>query len=125
YAINQGSVSANANYDLTFIGADFEITKGAAHGVNINDATFGYDGTAKSLEIVGVLPAGTSVTYQDNSQINLGTYTVTAVVDGGLNYFDTVLQAILTIEKGTITGVHLPRAAFTYDGTVKSIALVG
>lgn len=125
YEINQNTLSAGVNYDITFVGDDFTITKATIQGVNLNDATFGYDGTIKSLVINGTLPAGTSVTYQNNSHTNIGVYSVTATISGGNNYFDLVLSADLTIEKGTITGVYLSNGTFTYDGTVKSLVING
>ena len=125
YEINQNTLSAGVNYDITFVGDDFTITKATIQGVNLNDATFGYDGTIKSLVINGTLPAGTSVTYQNNSHTNIGVYSVTATISGGNNYFDLVLSADLTIEKGIITGVYLSNGIFTYDGTVKSLVING
>ncbi len=46
--------------------------------IKFESKTFEYDGTAKSLEIVGNLPSGIRVEYIGNGQTEIGTYTVTA-----------------------------------------------
>ena len=45
----------------------------------LDDVTFVYDGTTKSLSVNGI-PEGTLVTYDNNGQIELGEYTVTATL---------------------------------------------
>ena len=65
-------------------------------GITLEDGSFVYDGTAKSLEIEGDLPAGTSVNYTGNSRTDVGRQEVTATVSGD-NYEDLVLTADLTI----------------------------
>src|SRR5690606_37010470 len=79
----------------------------------------------KSLAVAGTLPAGVTVTYANNGQVNAGAYTVTANMDGGTNFEDQTLTAELTIEKAVITGITLEDATYTYDGTAKSLAVVG
>ncbi len=101
YAINQGTLSASANYDLTFEKADFIITKAIVTGITFKDDNFIYDGTKKSLGILGKLPTGTTVSYVNNDQSQADIYTVTANIVGGNNYEDQTLIAILTINKAT------------------------
>lgn len=105
--------------------ATLTIETGTIDWVTLSDAVVGYDGTVKSLLIAGVLPTGVSVSYINNEHINLGTYTVTANIDGGINYHDFSLTATLTIEKGNINGVSLPNATYVYDGMQKSLAISG
>ena len=93
-------------------------------GVTLEDATFTYDGTAKSLAVVGTLPEGVSVEYNGNGKTDAGTYTVTAVLSGE-GYKTLTITAELKINKATITGITLEGNTFTYDGTAKSIAYVG
>ena len=67
-------------------------------GITFEDATFVKDGTAKSIEISGELPAGVSVEYIGNGQSEEGVYTVTAVFTGDVNYNDIApMTAIITV----------------------------
>lgn len=50
--------------------------------VTFEDATFTYDGEAKSIEIQGTLPEGVTVAYEGNGQTEVGVYTVTAKFKG-------------------------------------------
>jgi gliding motility-associated-like protein len=71
-------------------------------GISLEEGSFTYDGTAKSLAIKGTPPQGTTVSYSNNSQINAGLYTVTAVISGG-NYKPLTLKAEMTINKAKQT----------------------
>ncbi|MEN7548785.1 SBBP repeat-containing protein [Rapidithrix thailandica] len=67
--------------------------------VTFSDANYPYDGAVHSLVVEG-LPAGASVTYQNNEQTNVGSYTVNAMLDPGVSSCPPVtLTATLTIEK--------------------------
>ena len=72
--------------------------------ITFANATFDYDGTAKSIFINGELPKGATVHYENNSQINAGIYTVKATVSGK-SYNTLTLTASLIINKIEITGV--------------------
>lgn len=86
-------------------------------GVNIYNAEFTYDGTAKSIEIEGELPEGVTVEYAGNGKINHGTYTVSAVLSGE-GYKTTTLTATLTIKKATITGITFADGKYTYQESI-------
>ncbi|MFV0207576.1 MBG domain-containing protein, partial [Empedobacter falsenii] len=101
YPITQGTLAASPNYNFTYQKADLAITKASLVGITFNDNSFTYDGTAKSLAIVGSLPKGTTVNYVNNDQSQAGTYTVTANIIGGNNYENQTLKATLTINKAT------------------------
>ena len=78
--------------------------------VTFADGTFVYDGTPHSLAVSG-LPAGASVSYENNGQTNAGTYQVTATVNPGVSSCpEVVLTATLTIDKApqTITFDAIP-----------------
>ncbi|WP_169724996.1 MBG domain-containing protein [Algoriphagus terrigena] len=124
YAINLGSLNAGENYAINYIGADFVITKATISGISLTDASFVFDGSAKSLSISGALPTGTSVAYANNSRTNVGTQEVTATITGA-NYTTLVLTADLTITPATISGIVFADGSFTYDGTAKSLAITG
>ena len=80
--------------------------------VSFSDATFTYDGNVQSIQ-VNNLPSGASVTYtttpvtgQANGAIDVGVYTVTAVVSPpatAVNCKPITLTATLTIEQATQT----------------------
>ena len=78
---------------LTVLKATYDMS-----GITFEDATFVKDGTAKSIEISGELPAGVSVEYIGNGQSEEGVYTVTAVFTGDVNYNDIApMTAIITV----------------------------
>lgn len=79
-------------------------------GITLEDATYVYDGTEKTLLINGQLPEGARVTYTNNKATDAGTYNVTATVSGE-GYNTLVLNAKLVIEKAT-----LAKGAITFDG---------
>lgn len=86
--------------------------------VSLADANFTYDGTEHSLSVAG-LPAGASVTYQNNAQVNAGTYQVTATVDPGVSSCPEVqLTATMTIDKAPqiITFDEIPVMHLEEDG---------
>ncbi|WP_026955534.1 MBG domain-containing protein [Algoriphagus vanfongensis] len=124
YAINLGTLDAGANYTINFTGATFAITPATVTGITFDDASFVFDGTAKSLAITGTLPTGTSVSYSNNSRTDVGTQEVTATISGS-NYTTLVLTADLTITPATVTGITFDDASFVFDGTAKSLAITG
>ncbi|GGC52927.1 MBG domain-containing protein [Belliella aquatica] len=124
YTINQGDLSAGDNYDISFTGADFDISPATVTGIDFKDGSFVYDGTSKSIVIRGDLPKGTSVSYSNNSLSNVGSQTVTATITG-TNYTTLELTATLAITPATVTGVEFKEGGFVYDGTSKSLAITG
>src|SRR5690606_27803628 len=79
-----------SNYQDLVLTAELEITPAIITGVTFGNASFVYDGTAKSLAISGTLPAGTDVVYDNNSRTDIGVQQVTATVSGS-NYQELVL----------------------------------
>ncbi|MGJ1265264.1 MBG domain-containing protein, partial [Sphingobacterium spiritivorum] len=118
YAISNNDLAAS-NYTITYVGANLTITKAAISGITLSDASFTYDSAAKSILISGTLPAGTTVSYTGNNQTAAGTYTVTANIDGGINYTNLTLQATLKINKAkqVITFKEIP-AVYRDAGTL-------
>ncbi|MGS2764622.1 MBG domain-containing protein, partial [Sinomicrobium sp. M5D2P9] len=98
YAIHQGTLVLNANYELTFEGATLEISKAPISNITFNDAVFTYDGSIHQLAITGALPEGTSVSYENNGRTEAGTQEVMATITGA-NYQTLVQNAVLTVEK--------------------------
>ena len=94
-------------------------------GVSLENGNFVYDGTEKSIEVTGDVPAGVSVSYAGNGKVNAGEYSVTAVLTGD-GYETLTLTAKIIIAKAKITGVTLEDASFTYDANAQhSIKIVG
>src|SRR5690606_18950284 len=113
---------SGSNYNELVLTAELEITKAAITGITFSEASFVYDGTAKSLAISGTLPAGTDVTYSNNDRTDVGVQQVTATISGS-NYQELVLSAELEITPATITGVNFNDASFVYDGSAKALAI--
>ncbi|MBW3519941.1 MBG domain-containing protein [Flavobacterium sp. NKUCC04_CG] len=124
YAITQGTLNAGPNYTIRFISNLFTIEKAPLTAIVFDGKTVTYDGTTKSLVLTG-LPTGATVSYTNNDQIDAGTYTVTATINGGTNYVDIVLTAVLTIEKAVVSGITFDSQTVVYDGAVKSLVLTG
>ncbi len=118
------------NYNTKTITASLIINKAEITGITLPSQTFTEDGTAKSLAIEGELPEGVTVEYTGNGVSAVGNHPVTAVISGK-NYNTLELNAFIIIEAAPvpedkdITGITLPSASFTYDGTAKSLAIEG
>ena len=78
-------------------------------GISFEDASFVYDGTAKSIYIKGELPEGVTVSYEGNGKTEVGSYTVKATFSVTEEYEALAeLEATLTITARpviTLTGV--------------------
>src|SRR5690606_42124376 len=61
------------NYEMLVLTADLTITEATITDVTLEDDSFGYDGTAKSLSITGDLPDAITVRYAHNSRTDVGT----------------------------------------------------
>ncbi len=114
------SIEGGSNFNDLVLTAELEITKASLIGlITLDDASFVYDGTARSLSISGDLPNGASVSYTGNGQTDAGIYTVTADINGGNNYHSLVLNATLTINKAPQTITFVSPGTLTRDaGTV-------
>ncbi len=85
-------------------------------GITLEDKSFVYDGTAKSLEIEGTVPVETEVTYVNNEAIDVGekTVTVTLTKEG---YNDLELSAKIEITPKDIEAIGIEVKDKIYDGT--------
>lgn len=120
YAITRGNLSAGVNYEITFEGGSLTITPATITGVTLEDGSFVYDGTAKSLEIEGGLPKGTSVNYGNNSRTDAGSQEATATISGR-GYETLTLRATLTITRAERSIDFPPLPGKTYgDGAFGS-----
>jgi hypothetical protein len=104
YAIQQGTLSASSNYNLTFVGADFTINKASAT-INITDLAKTYNGSAQGATVT-TTPSGlaVTVTYNDSATVptNAGMYQVVATVNDA-NYAGSATGS-LVIDRREVTG---------------------
>ncbi|MFD2555140.1 MBG domain-containing protein [Sphingobacterium tabacisoli] len=116
------TIDGGNNYVSGSKRAKLTITKAALPDFTFADASYTYDGTAKSLQATD-LPAGATVSdYTNNNQTEGGVYSVTATIDGGNNYASGSKTAKLTITKATLPNFTFADANYTYDGTAKSLS---
>lgn len=99
--INAGVYNATATvqkegYKTIVLKATLTISKATFSGITLESDTVFYDGEKHSLQIVGDLPSGTVVTYQNNNQSERGEYEVIATITNE-NYESLVLSATLRI----------------------------
>lgn len=124
YAILKDTLSAGANYDLTYVGANFAITPAEAV-VTIGDQNADYDGTPKSVSVT-TNPEGLTctVTYTGSGETtygpsttpptSAGSYSVTADCTDGNSTGPA--SGTLTIHKVDATIVVTPYSV-TYNGS--------
>lgn len=123
YAITQGTLSANANYALTFVSADFNIIARDA-SVTPNDAGKAYGDPdpipLTNGTLTGFLPAdGVTATYTRTAGEGVGNYTISATLSpaGVLgNYNITYNTATFTITGLAVTP-NITANDKIYDGT--------
>ena len=97
--------------------------------VSFTGATITYDGNVHSLEITGELPAGVTVSYENNDKTNAGNYTVIAKFSGDSTNYELIPdnEAVLVIKKATydMSGIEFNGSTITYDGEAHSLAITG
>src|SRR5690606_39641285 len=101
------TITGGANYEDLVLTADLTVTKATITGVTLEDGSFVYDGTAKSLAITGDLPEGRSDERRVEKRTNVRTQADTENINGGANYEDLVLTAELTVTNANINCVTL------------------
>ncbi len=126
YAIEQGTVTAGANYAITYLGADLTITKAAAT-VTLNGLNQTYDGAAKPITAT-TAPAGLTVVFSYNgvpdAPVLAGSYPVTGTIDD-TNYQGSA-SGTLVIAKATPVITTPPSAtAITYGERLSASSLSG
>lgn len=129
-AINAGTYNYSVtltrnNYETATLTATLTINKATITGISFNSQTITYDGNPHTLTIDGTLPTGGSVQYTNNGPYtDAGVYQAKAVISAP-NYNDLTLNATLTINKATFTGIEFKDAEFEYDGNPHTIAITG
>jgi len=133
YSVSATFVFDSANYNpISIEPLTWEVKKAtlASLGLSWSVADFTYDGTVKSVTVVG-LPADVTVSaYAGNEGVNAGSYTATATFVYDSNNYEEVSIAPLTweIKKATYDMSEVKwseNLAFTYDGANKSVTVSG
>ena len=129
YEVKAFVVDVNGYYETATITATMTIEKAPITGITLESNTFTYDGQTHKIEIQGKLPNGVTVTYENNDQINAGTYKVKAIfVASYTNNYDVdslVLEADLVIEKAEYNKIKFEDMAFKWDGESHSLEATG
>ena len=112
------------NYNDLVLNATLTINKGTIRGISFNNASFTYDGSEHSIVIGGTLPAGVSVTYENNKRTIAGSQTATATISGS-GYNTLVLSATLTVNKAVFTGISFNDLTTEYDGNTHELVATG
>ena len=121
---NATATLSGEGYQTKILSATLTVEKANITGVSAENLTVTYDGTEKTLQLVGELPEGVSVTATHNIATNAGEYTATFTLRGE-NYNEKIITAKLTINKADIVGITLPSRTFTEDGSEKSLEIEG
>ena len=97
-------------------------------GIIFSGETCVYDGNSHSLEVTG-LPNGVNVTYENNDQVNAGTYEVIAKLTDTTGKYNipSQLKATLNINKKVLieSDFIFESKEVTYDGQDQYINLLG
>jgi len=103
---------------LTILKADYDMS-----GVVVSGSTVTYDGLPHQIAYDGYLPEGVSIVgYENNDQINAGSYEVSLLFGGEdqVNYnLIQPIKAVLTILKAESRIIAEEKQYFSYDGNPK------
>lgn len=77
-----------------------------------------YNGDFHNLQVTGILPTDTIITYENNNQINAGIYVVTATITSE-GYNDLILNATLEILKIEFDHIYPEIHETFYDNSIK------
>ena len=101
-----------------------EITETEITGITFSDANFDFDGQEHAVTVTGIIPDGVSVSYANNKGTDAGTYNATATLSG-TGYKTLTLNAKLTINPLTITGVTFRDKRAVYTGKEHTVTVEG
>ena len=101
-------------------------------GLSFINRVVAYNGAVKSIYVTGDIPKYMTVTYQNNDQVNAGTYNVLANFvlreDMALNYnTPEPMEAVLTITRARfeLEGIRFDDGGYEFDGKSKSLYIDG
>ena len=121
-----GNYKSLPEYKATLIinKADFDISN-----ITFESETFTYDKKVHNLKVIGELPEGVIITYENNGLVDAGTYDVLAIFTHDNPNYNPIpsLEATLIIKKANFDMSHIRfyAAEFTYDGTEHKVEIAG
>lgn len=96
---------SKTGYKKKTLTATLTITKAVISGLSFKGVSFEYDSFEHSIEVTGVLPEGTTVSYsctdsavEENTASDAGSYEIKAHIDGGHNFENLDMTATLAIK---------------------------
>lgn len=114
------------NYEPLVLTATLTIVPAKIEGVTFADQEVVYNGYGQSIYISGDLPSIVFVSYENQTNVDVGSYEVKATLSDALgNYEPLVLTATLTIVPAQIKGITFESQSFTYDGGEHSLRVQG
>ena len=107
----------NLTATLTITKATYDMS-----GVVFANTTVTYNGQEHSIYATN-LPNGVSVTYENNGQIHVGEYEITAKFTGDSTNYELIPNktAKLNITPAELSGISFDNKSFVYDGQPKSL----
>ncbi|WP_177181218.1 FG-GAP-like repeat-containing protein [Parapedobacter koreensis] len=119
------AVVSKPNFEDLTLTANLVINRAVAVLSADREQVFTYDGTPKS--VIATLNHSESTLAYDPQQryTDAGTYSITVRAAQSQNYEAAFIRVTLVIKPATIAGVTLADGTFTYDGSVKSLAVAG
>ena len=125
YAIKATMSVTGANCSSVTRTATLTINKIPAVITATNVQSYVYDGTVKNVT-ASLNHTEVPLDYSpQQGYTDAGSYWVTVSVPETTNYLAASENVVLVIENADFTGITLNDAAFTYDGTPKSLAITG
>ena len=115
---------ADVTATLTINKATYDVS-----GITFPAVNAVYDGDAKTATISGDLPEGVTVSYENNSLVNVGSITATAIFDGDYDNYNAIanLTTTITVTKATydVSEITFPAVNVVYDGDAKTATILG
>ncbi|MEK6494010.1 T9SS type A sorting domain-containing protein, partial [Myroides odoratimimus] len=118
-------VKGGNNYEDLTLTSTVTITKALINNVAFNGKTVVYNGNPQEVKVSGELPEGVEVSYENNVGTNAGDYKSKAILKGGNNYEDLVLETVLSISKANITGISFVDKVVSYNKQEQIIEIIG
>ncbi len=96
--ITLADTAINENYFLPITVREYDILKAdfnPSNAVEFRSKTFSFDGAVKSIYISGEVPVGITVVYENNSNTEIGEYTVKAIFSADLENYNPLKINVL------------------------------
>ncbi len=116
YTVVAKFTTANPNITVQDMTATLTIAKADITGILFNNKTEEFNGEAHSVSILGTLPDGITVSYQNNNKVNAGEYNVIAKFEGSNPNYNTPadMTATLIVSKKKVAIKSFSGVTVTY-----------